>query len=107
MLSDLDQLHLDLNQWNGSVEQGNDIQEAAGDVLCNNDGAVLVLRISFSHDVPALVCANDVGFVCGAELEFKFISPLAVDFLNQQIEPSSASMNALAVFYEYVTKFEL
>ncbi|MND43461.1 hypothetical protein D3C80_342560 [compost metagenome] len=46
LLAHLDSLHLDRDERDRAVEQRDDIQESAGYVLGDDDGAVVVLRVS-------------------------------------------------------------
>ena len=79
-------LHLKRDQGHCPIEQADDIEEAARDVLRDEHRTVLVLRIALPLDVPVLDSSNDMGLIGGTELKLDFIPPFAVEVLEKQIK---------------------
>lgn len=69
-------LHLKRDQRHCAIEQADDIQEAARDVLRDEHCAVLVLRIALPLDVPVFDGANDVSLISCSELKLDFCQGL-------------------------------
>jgi hypothetical protein len=67
--------HLDGNERNHAIEQVDYVEEAACDVLRDDDGSVLVLWIPFALNVPVLDCTDNMAFIGCAELNLNFIPP--------------------------------
>jgi hypothetical protein len=65
-------LHLYSNQRDCAVKKVDDIEEASRDLFSYQRGAVFVLRIPFSLNVPILNRSDNVGLVGSAELHFDF-----------------------------------
>ena len=71
---------------NEPVEESNDVQEPAGDVLCHDDAVVVVLRIPLLLDIPVFDGANDVALVRAAKHDFDFVARARFGILEQQVE---------------------
>ena len=69
------------DEGNCTVEQRDDVQKAARDVLRDQDCAMVILRIALPLDVPILDGSNDMGLVCRAELKLNLIATFGVRIL--------------------------
>ena len=58
---------------------------------------MLILRVALPLDVPIFDCADDVGFVRRAELDFDLVAPLRLGVLQQEVKTTRARLHALFV----------
>src|SRR5262249_44998910 len=79
------------------MEQADDIQESAGNIFCNKDGGVLVLRISLSFQVPVLDGSNDMAFISAAQLHLDLVALNSIRILKKQVKPTSPCLSSLLV----------
>ena len=106
MPSDLNRGHLNGDEWNETVEEADNVQETACDVLRNNNCRVIVLRIAFAFDVPVLEGPDDVGFICPSKLDFNLVSAVGVSILEEDIQAACLWLVAFFVFENEVAEAE-
>jgi hypothetical protein len=97
-------LHLNRDERDSAVEQVDDVQEPARDVLGHDHGAVLILRVSLAFDVPILDRPNDVGLVRKSKLNFNFVAAIAFGLLKEQVQPTGARLVPFFIFEDEVAK---
>ena len=74
-----------------------DIQKAAGYVFSRKDPATLILRKAFSFKVPLLDDPDNVSYAGRAKLRFGLVVSVGSGVLQQQVQSSSAGLNAFPV----------
>ena len=94
------------NDGDGAVEKADDVEESARDVLGNDDGAVVVLGVPPSLNIPVLDSPDDVALVGSPQLQLNFISAIAVGILQQKVEPTCVRLPPLIVFEHQVSEPE-
>ena len=59
--------------------------------------SVLVLRVSFTLDVPVFESSDYVGLVSGSELDLHLVTTIGFSVLQKQIEPPRFGMEPFAI----------
>src|SRR5262249_53100925 len=84
--------HLNRDDWNRTVEQTNDVQESRSDVFGNDHGAMVVLRVPSSFNVPVLDSPNDMALVRATKLKLDLESSIVVYVLKKKIQPTGVGL---------------
>jgi hypothetical protein len=97
---DVKSADLDSYEQDCLIEQVDDVEEAACDLLGDDDGDVLALRKPPPLVVPVLQRADDVALVCDTQLDLHLVTGVALWVLQEHVEatkPRLATLNVLHV----------
>ena len=74
--------------------------------LGHQDGAVIILRIPLTLDIPIFDGPDDMCFVRSPKLHFHFVTPTRFRVLEKKIESSSARLWPLLIFQNDISQAE-
>ncbi len=67
---------------------------------------MLVLRITFTFEVPVLDGSNNVAFICGTELNLNFISFECLWILKKEVESARMWLDSLFILHNEISQTE-